>query len=256
MDQNKEFDFEDDEIDLLELFFHYVDYWWIIACGALLGAVISGLFTIYMVKPMYKSDAMLYVVNNSGGPLASLADFQIGEKMSDDFSVVALSRPVIDQAIKEVKEISGKEFTREQIRRIISVKSENRIVTITGTSDDPRDVYDIINAISNATADQIEAVMKYDRPEAIEEAEITVRQISPSLSKNLMLGFIGGLAAVVGILTIIFQLNDKIRTKDDVEKYLDVPVLAMIPFVDKSDRKKEAKKNSTYHKNRNRKKSF
>lgn len=250
MNQKKEFGFQEDEIDLLELFFHYLNYWWIIGCGALIGAVIAGLLTVFMIKPMYTSDAMLYVVNNSSGALASLADLQIGEKMSDDFGIVALSRPVIDSAIKEVKEVSGKEFTREDIRKIISVKSENRVVTITGTSDDPVDVYSIINAITEATADQIEKVMKYDRPGAIEEAEVTVKSVSPSMSKNLMIGFMIGLGIIVGILTVIFLLDDKIKTKDDVEKYLEVPVLTMIPFVDKSERKKDAKKKKEYRKNK------
>lgn len=251
MNQKKEFGFQEDEIDLLELVFHYVNYWWIILCGALVGAVIAGLITLFAIKPMYSSDAMLYVVNNSGGPLASLADLQIGEKMSDDFGIVALSRPVIDKTIEQVKEISGREFTRGDIRKIISVKSENRVVTITGTADDPVDVYNIINAISEATADQIEAVMKYDRPGAIEEAEVTVMKVSPSMSKNLVIGFLIGMLFVAVILTAIFLMDDKIKSKDDVEKYLEVPVLTMIPFVDKTERKKDARRKKEYRKKKN-----
>ena len=47
-----------------------------------------------------------------------------------------------------------------------------------------------------------------------------------------LLGLLGGIVVAAAVVIIVFITNDKIRTQDDVEKYLGISVLGVIPDSD------------------------
>ena len=54
---------EEETIDLLELFMGLLAHWQLIAATALVGAVLAALYTFFLVTPMYKATATIYVVS-------------------------------------------------------------------------------------------------------------------------------------------------------------------------------------------------
>ena len=73
-------------------------------------------------------------------------------------------------------------------------------------------------------------------PKIIEDGEIPQNKTSPHTKKNAALGAALGIMLVVAVTVIQNILDDSIKTEDDVAKYLDVPVLAVLP--DKDEDKK------------------
>ena len=63
---------------------------------------------------------------------------------------------------------------------------------------------------------------------AADGVELT-EKTSPSNTKNALIGAFAGFALVCGIIVLEVLMNDTIRTEDDVDKYLDLTVLAMVP---------------------------
>ena len=94
---------QNDVIDLKELFFVYVKKWWLLLLGALAGAVIAFSVSSFLITPKYESTAMLYVLSKTTS-VTSMVDIQLGDALAGDFSVIAKSNPVIDQAIEKIKE--------------------------------------------------------------------------------------------------------------------------------------------------------
>ena len=69
---------------------------------------------------------------------------------------------------------------------------------------------------------------------------------SPSLKKNIMIGVLAGIVLVCGILVVLELMNDSLQTEEDVQRYLDIPVLAVVPdkaIKAKKRRSSSAKKN-------------
>lgn len=63
----------------------------------------------------------------------------------------------------------------------------------------------------------------------VDRAEIPIRRYSPSLPRNLGFGFLAG--SMLGILMALLleYLDDTLRTPQDIEKHLQMPVLGIIP---------------------------
>ena len=200
---NKEYD-DEMEIDLGALFHVLIRKWWLIAICAIMGGVIALGGTALLITPKYESKAQLYILNKTTS-VTSLADIQIGSELTADFEVIATSKPVIDAAIDE----------------------------------NPADACIIANAVAEETADRMASIMKSDPPTTVESAEVSEKPVSPSLLKNTAIGILLGILLVCGVLTVRFIINDNIKTEEDVEKYLGLSTLAIVPYVKGKDKKKE-----------------
>lgn len=220
---------ENDVIDLKELFFVYVKKWWLILLGALAVAAAAFVVSSFLLTPKYQSKAMLYVLSNTTSE-TSATDLQVGDALAGDFSVIAKSNAVIDQAIEQIKANAGKTYTREEIQDALTVQNqENRILVISAMSTDAEEASVIANYVAEATKEQIANITKSDPPTILEEAEPAERPASPNIVGNTEKGFLIGFVLVLAILTLQTVLNDNIKTAEDVETYLGLNTLVVVP---------------------------
>ncbi|HRT05544.1 MAG TPA: polysaccharide biosynthesis tyrosine autokinase [Kiritimatiellia bacterium] len=89
---------------------------------------------------------------------------------------------------------------------------------------------DILTALrARITQTGIEVEVPRTAVEIIEEAEPPERPSSPLVVLNIFLSVILGLLAGTGLAFFVEYLDVSIKTVDEVEKYLGLPVLAVIP---------------------------
>ena len=89
---------------------------------------------------------------------------------------------------------------------------------------------EILNALRARVAQSgIEVEIPRTPVEVVDPAEPPTRPVSPNLFLNLFLSLVLGLAAGVGLAYFIEYLDTSVKTVDDVERYLGVPVLGVIP---------------------------
>ena len=68
----------------------------------------------------------------------------------------------------------------------------------------------------------------------VEEALVPVNPISPNKKRNIMMGIVAGIALSALFALLLEYMDQTIRTEEDVEKYLDLPVLSIVPKADKT----------------------
>ena len=256
MNENRRHD-DEVEIDLREVFFILLRKWWMIAIGAIVGAAMAfGITKLFMTKT-YTSSAKLFVLNKTTS-VTSLADIQIGSALSNDFKIIIKSNPVIDAAIDLIKEETGRVYTRSDIKSKLVVTNQNntRILTISVTHTDPVQASIIANAVSECAANRMGSVMGGDNPTKVEDAEPSSVPSAPHTKRNVIMGFLLGFVLVCGVLIVHHMLNDNIKTEEDVERYLGVPTLAVVPLIKGVDNKRDELKaqSEALHERRERKK--
>ncbi len=221
------------------------------AAGGIIAGLIAIIVTLVLLTPQYESKSMLYILSKTTS-VTSFADLQLSSGLTADFEVIATSMPVIDGAIEKIQEEDGITLTRKEIQEMISVSntSDTRILVITAQDADPTRACIVANAVASETADQMAYIMKSDPPTTVEEAEVAVEPISPSVTKNTAVGILAGILLVGLYLVIQFIRNDNIKTQEDVEKYLGLSTLAVIPLEKgKPDKRKELKEMKKDHEN-------
>lgn len=69
----------------------------------------------------------------------------------------------------------------------------------------------------------------------VEEARIPNAPIKPNKKMNMLIGIVLGLGLGIGAALLVHSLDSKIRTFDDVRKYVSLPVLGTIPLIQTDD---------------------
>ncbi len=239
--QEKNYDNIEQEIDLLDIFNVLIQKVKWIVIAVVLGAILSGAFTKLFITPVYESSSQIYIFTKTTS-ITSLADLQMGAQLASDFEILGTSRPVVERVITTL----GLNADYNELVKTIKVENlpSSRILKITVRNEDAQLAADISNQMANSLSSRVAEVMNTDKPSIVENAIVESRPASPSLSKNIFLGAILGLIASVGVIVIVYLLDDTIKSADDVEKYLKSSTLAAIPIegVAKNMAKKKLKK--------------
>ena len=234
------------EIDLKELFYVIKRKLWIILLTGIVGAVGFGLFTAMVMKPVYTSSTMLYIVNKTT-TLTSLTDLQLGTQLTKVYKVLVTSRPVTGQVITNL----DLNLSHEQLVKKIKVDNptDTRILTISVEDTDPYMAKSIADEFASVASARMAEIMDSAPPNIVEEAYLPTQKTKPSITKNTMIGGLAGVFLAGAIILVLFVMNDAIKTPEDVEKYLGLNTLATIPVFEgetgakkkKSKRKKSGR---------------
>lgn len=231
---------EEKEIDLREISFYLLHWIWLIAIVGVFTAAVAFAYSSFVMKPVYVSTTKIYVLNRSNqSDNLTYADTQLSTLLAKDFKELIKSRYVIETTIRELE----LDETYEQLAGKISVSntSDTRIISISVEDYNPARAQYIANALREVAAVHIQSVMDIEAVNIVDEANLPETPSKPSKRKITMIGFLCGVAVVVGILVFRFFFDDSVKTTDDIEKYLGITTLAVIPLMEQSEEGLNAK---------------
>jgi capsular polysaccharide biosynthesis protein len=124
----------------------------------------------------------------------------------------------------------------------VSNPSDTRILYITITSSDPELASAISNEFATVARKYIYEKMATEEPNIMSVALVPKNPVSPNKTRNIILGFLLGGFIAAGAITVIFLLDDRIKTADDLARYAGIPTLAVVPLVEKGNEQKPGQK--------------
>lgn len=215
------------EIDLMEvvgLLWHRI--WLIMLCALFAGAV-GFVLSRFVVTDQYQSTTKVYVLNRQNDNTLTYSDVQLGTQLTKDFPELIKSRYVAEQVI------AGWElpYRYEEFVKKISVvtQTDTRIISITITDEDPQMAQHLANEVRKVAAERIKSVMEIQAVNVVDEANLPDHPASPSVRKWTLFGALIGAFLCIAVILLHFMLDDTIKTADDIEKYLGLSTLGMIP---------------------------
>ena len=230
------------EVDLLEIINILFSRFWIILGAGLLAAVIGFVISKFVLTPTYESTTKIYILNKSENTTVTYSDVQMGTQLTKDYAELINSRYVLETVIQQ---LSLQETEYKDLLKKVSVNTptDTRIVSITVTDIDPQQAQDIANCIREVAGAHIQNVMDIDAVNVVEEANLPTRKAGPSVMKWTAVGGILGVFVVGAVILIHYLLDDTIKSSEDVEKYLGLSTLALIPVAPgENDGKQKSKR--------------
>lgn len=226
------------EIDLREIFQLLLNKIVVIISSFLIGALLVGVFTKFIITPQYTASSMIYILSKTTS-ITSVADIQIGAQMTVDFATLATSRPVVEAVIEDV----GLDMEYEEMLTTMSVENpqSTQILKLSAENADPKLAKAISNAWSDATAERVASVMATEKPTVVERAVVPKAPSSPSLVKNTAIGALLGMLIAIAVIVARYLLDDTIKTEEDIRKYLNLNTLSAIPIQGESDDRKRSR---------------
>lgn len=216
------------EIDLLEIINILLSRFWIILGVGLLAAVVGFMISKFLLTPTYESTTKIYILNKSENTAVTYSDVQMGTQLTKDYAELINSRYVLETVIEQLS-LSETEY-KDLLKQVsVNTPTDTRIVSITVTDIDPQQAQDIANCIREVAGAHIQNVMDIDAVNVVEEANFPTVKAGPSVIKWTAVGGVLGVFLVCAVILIHYLLDDTVKSSEDVEKYLGLSTLALIP---------------------------
>lgn len=224
-DNNKN---EEIEINLGEIFAVLLHKIWIIILATAVCGAVAFLYSFFIITPQYESTTKVYILNKQSGSSVTYSDVQLSSTLSKDYEQLVTSRYVIEGVISKL----NLDDTYEELAARVSASNtdETRIIAITVTDPDPEQAQKIANAVRDLAAQHITQVMDIEAVNVVDNANLPDSPVSPSVPKWTLIGVAIGMIVSIAVIVIQHLLDDSIKSSEDIEKYLGISTLAVIPM--------------------------
>ena len=211
-----------------------------------LAVLISGVVSYFFLTPIYQASTQL-LVNQSKNEeaLYSNNEVQTNLQLINTYNVIIKSSAILDL----VRGNLNLDMTSGQLNEKISVASEqnSQVVTITVNDENPQTAVDIANKTAEVFKKEIAEIMNVDNVTILASAEYVANPspIKPQPLLNIAIALVVGLMAGVGLAFLLEYLDNTIKTEQDIEKQLGLPVLGVVTTFDGQDDMKSRKERTT-----------
>lgn len=216
-------------IDLKELFFLLLGHWKMILLSTLACATLFGGYFTFFLEPSFQARASIYITNTDS--VINFSDLQLSAALTEDYTKIIKSYQVLKRVINEM----GLSLSYKELSSLVTVTNPDKthIVEITVICDDPELCREIANTLVNISVDQIYQIIGSSMPSVIDFSEAeTVERVSPGLYSYLARGGLLGAFLCCGLLTVWMMMDTTLKTEEQVENSLNLPVLSNVPYFD------------------------
>ena len=236
-------------IDLVELFFFLVSKLRLILLGTLIGAVVLGFYSAVLVTPVYTATSKLYIIGNAGGS-SILSDLQIGSALTDDYQEVFKTWEVHQMVNEEL----GTNYSYSELQDMITVANpeDTHILSITVKNTDSEKAAEIANAYVAAAKRFITQTMNTDEPNTFSIALVPGSASGVGVTGYVIRGMLLGTVLAIGVLVLVFLLDSRPKSAEDIKNVADIPTLAIIPDNPATSGKREDRRSSNASSNASR----
>lgn len=233
------------EIDLKEIAIAILDRIWIVISVGIACALLVGIITKVFITPMYTSTTKLYVINkqNSDNNI-TYTDLQTGNLLTNDYIIQVKGTKVLSQVISELNLTDTEDELASRIT--VSNPENSRFIVISVSDKDPVVAQQIASCVAKVSSDVVKEVMDLEKVNVAEEANLPLEESSPNLKKNVLLGGAAGVFVSLLLIVVFYLLNDRIRTPEDVKRYLGLNTLGQIPVLENSGNTKRKQRHKKH----------
>ncbi|MBE3570927.1 MAG: capsular biosynthesis protein [Bacillales bacterium] len=210
-----------------------------------LAALISGLISFFILTPIYQASTQL-LVNQSKND-QQMYDFnqvQANLQLVNTYSVIIKSPAVLEKVIKELK----LDMTPETLNQKITVDSEqnSQVLNVSVQDPDPDKAVLIANKIAEVFKKEIVKIMNVDNVSILSKANLgkDMTPVKPKPLLNIAIAVVVGLMAGVGLAFLLEYLDNTIKSEQDIEKLLELPVLGMVTTISDEEVKSATQRSS------------
>ncbi|CUN15750.1 chain-length determining protein [Turicibacter sanguinis] len=214
----------------LEDIFRALKKRWLLIISVTLMCLIGGsIFVLFFgPEPVYQASTTV-LVNYRAEETNKLtqSDLTTSQKLVATYTEIIKSATILEPVIKAL----DLEITADELLKNIGVAQLNdtEIIKITVKNEDPELSRDIANTIANVFSKEISKIMKVDSTSTLDVAKTPTTPLSQNKITKIAIAGILGMMISVGLVFVLEYLDRTVKTADETEKLLGVPVLGVIP---------------------------
>lgn len=188
--------------------------------------IVSIVLTFWVIKPQYEASTQILVNQNQNNSDFNPQVVQNNLELVNTYSEILKSPRIIEEVAKKYHHRYNYDDLSEMVN--VTNTAESQVINISVTSTSPSEAENIANTIANVYAEKMPDIMNVDNVSILSKADDNAEKVSPKTAMNLVIGVLLGIVIAILIIFIKEMLDKRIKTEQDVEEYLKLPVLGSI----------------------------
>lgn len=219
-------------ISLQELFSILRKSFWRILALTIVAALISFSVSSFLIKPTYQAGTQILVTpKKQENEVIDAQSVQSSVTLVNTYRVIIKSPAILEQVQKEVPNAPTNVAA---LNNMVTVESEqnSQVINVSVQSTDAALASNMANSIAEVFSSDVQELMSVDNVTVLSKSGIPTSPVSPNIILNTAIAAVVGFLLGVGLAFLREVLDRRIRTEDQVQQILDLPVLGSIPDID------------------------
>lgn len=199
---------------------------WIIILTTIIFVAATGVLNFFVIKPVYQAQLTFMVnFNQNQEAQISLEDMEYGTNLVEKYKPIIKSRKVTNT----IKENLKLKMTTGEIGNAIEISSiSGPVMSVTVNHTNPTLAARIANEVPQVFGSELKRIAKVNGIEVIDTAGVPVSPISPNKIRNMIIAALVGIMMSVCMILLLDYFDNKVKSVEDIEKYLELPVLGAV----------------------------
>ena len=235
-----------EELDLREVFNIFWEKKVKIILIVIIFSLIGALYSIKLITPMYTSSTTMVLAqaseSNNNGDSITDTDITLNSKLVSTYSVLIKSKTIIRQVLSNLHIDEDEQTVKKNVS--VNSKSDTAMIEIAVKDKDAVNAYKIANEIASVFSEEVAKIYNINNVYIVDEAEVAEGPSNVNHIKNISIFAIIGIIVACLYAIISNMLDNTVKSVEDLENILQLPVLASISLcnVDKKGKIKNSKK--------------
>ena len=227
-----------DEVNLKELFRYILTKLYIVVTVTVIVVLAGEIYSTYLKTPLYKSTTKMVLTSSQGDNSTTAVtntDITLSNNLVKTYSEIITSRGVLSKVITNL----GLDTTTEDLASKVTVSSvsNTQIITLSVSDPDAQQAEKIANEIAKVFKAEIINLYKIDNVQIVDKAQAANMPYNVNVLKQTLQFLAAGLAMGLGIVLVMFYLDNTIKNSQVVEDKVGLVVLGVVPKVSKGRKK-------------------
>lgn len=216
-----------EELDLKDMFNYFLTKKLYIIAITLVALFLAIIYSQFIQQPLYKSYTTILLTKESNSSTITSNDIALNRNLVDIYREIIKSRNVVSKVIKNL----NLDYTVDELNSRISVSNINdtEIIKILVVDADSELAMNIANETASVFNNEIVKLYNIQNIGIVDEAEIAPTPYNVNVLKQELVACMVGFVLGIGIVFIMFYFDTTVKSSDEIEKKLGLPVIGEIP---------------------------
>ena len=205
---------------------------WKMIVGITLGAtILSVVISFFLITPKYEASTKLFIGKQQGeNENYNYSDVTMYQNLLGTYSQAIQTKDLVQKAIDN----SGYNYKVEKViaNMTVATVSGTQIMQVKYKNNDPAIAQRLLDQITEEFIGLSGELVPNGNVKIIETAKLPTAPVSPNKRMNIAIAFILGFMVSLGTVFLLEYLDNTFKTKEQLEKELDIPVVGIIPLTE------------------------
>lgn len=223
---------EENTISLQDIVYELKKRWKLIALITIIATLVSAILSFFVIKPQYEASTKLFIgkQETQDNNAYNNNDVMMYQKLMKTYAEIVKTSDLVTKAVDNAKlDYNQKEIDGILENLTVTPSADTQILDIKYKGKDPKEVLEVTNAITDEFISESKKLIPNGNLQIIQAAQLPENPVSPNKKLNILIAFVLGLMVGVGVVLLLEYLDNTFKSRDELEKALDLPIIGTIP---------------------------